>query len=119
MEEYRKITWGAIFGDPNMEVRRGLGNPDVRQALWDIFFYRDYKKYGEVFGGTYTAGQWPLRHEMRLYIRRDVLADLWDYGRITSYNVCYTKLLRNSYASRLIHNRFLEIDPQLVTKWEA
>ncbi|MCB9422131.1 MAG: TIGR03663 family protein [Ardenticatenaceae bacterium] len=80
MEEYRKISWNAIFGDPNQSIRRGLGNRDVRQGLWDIFFYRDYTKYGEVFGGTYTAGEWPLRHELRMYIRKDVLADLWDYG---------------------------------------
>ncbi len=80
MEEYRKISWNAIFGDPNDAVRRGLGNSEVRQALWDIFFYRDYTKYGQVFGGTYAAGEWPLRHELRMYIRKDMLADLWDYG---------------------------------------
>lgn len=81
MEDYRRFSWNAIFGDPTAaEARRGLGNPGVRQALWDIFFYRDFRKYGEIFGGTYTAGQWPLRHELRLYIRNDVLADLWDYG---------------------------------------
>ncbi|MCP4428274.1 MAG: hypothetical protein GY803_27615, partial [Chloroflexi bacterium] len=80
MEDYRKFSWNAIFGDPNQAERRGLGNPNVRQALWDIFFYRDYAKYGEVFGGAYTAGEWPLRHEMKMYIRNDVLANLWDYG---------------------------------------
>jgi predicted membrane-bound mannosyltransferase/DNA-binding beta-propeller fold protein YncE len=90
MEEYRKFlgdiwgkrkfSWNAIFGDPTMADQRGLGNPGVRQALWDIFFYRDYNRYGEVFGGTYTAGQWPLRHEMRLYVRKDALAGLWDFG---------------------------------------
>ncbi len=83
MEEYRKFSWEALFGkapDELNPVRRGLGNPDVRQALWDIFWYRDYTKYGEVFGGTYTAGEWPVRHDLRLYIRKDVLADLWDHG---------------------------------------
>ncbi len=80
MEEYRKISWNAIFGDNAQEVQRGLGNPQVRQALWNIFFYRDYTKYGEVFGGSYTPGEWSLRHELRLYIRKDVLATLWDYG---------------------------------------
>lgn len=80
MEDYRRFSWNAIFGNPQDEVRRGLGNPGVRQALWDIFFHRDYTKYGQVFGGTYTAGQWPLRHDLRMYIRNDVRADLWDYG---------------------------------------
>ncbi|MCB8944775.1 MAG: TIGR03663 family protein [Ardenticatenaceae bacterium] len=83
MEEYRKINnWNAILGDPLRpeNEQRGLGNPTVRQALWDIFFYRDYTKYGEVFGGNYAVGEWPLRHDLRLYIRKDVLANLWDYG---------------------------------------
>ncbi len=80
MEDYRKISWNAIFGDPNQVERRGLGNSDVRQALWDIFFYRDYTKYGQVFGGNYTAGEWPLRHELKMYIRNDALANLWDFG---------------------------------------
>jgi len=83
MEDYRRISWNAIFGDPNAPegvAKRGLLNPDVRQSIWDIFFYRDYTKYGETFGGTFTDSQWPLRDELRLYIRRDALAQLWDYG---------------------------------------
>jgi hypothetical protein len=82
MEDYRNFSWNALLGDPNVpaEARRGLGNPDVREALWDIFFYRDYEKYGQVFGGTFTAGEWPLRHNLRLYIRNDVMPTLWDYG---------------------------------------
>jgi uncharacterized protein (TIGR03663 family) len=82
MEQYRVISWNAIFGDPVMppEERRGLGRPTVRQALWDIFFYRDYTRYGQVFGGEYSIGQWPLRHDLRIYIRKDVAARYWDYG---------------------------------------
>lgn len=78
MEDYRNFSWNAVFGTE--QTGRGLGNPNVRQALWDIFFYRDFKKYGEVFGGTFTAAEWPLRHPLRLYIREDVLAELWDHG---------------------------------------
>jgi predicted membrane-bound mannosyltransferase/DNA-binding beta-propeller fold protein YncE len=83
MEDYRNISWAAILGDPNRpegEERRGLLNPNVRESLWNIFFYRDYSKYSETFGGTYTDGQWPLRDDLRLYVRKDVLADLWDFG---------------------------------------
>ncbi len=82
MEEYRNISWNALLGDPNVppDQRRGLGNADVREALWNIFFYRDYEKYGQVFGGTYTEGEWPLRHNLRLYVRNDVMPTMWDYG---------------------------------------
>lgn len=87
MEEYREIGWNALFGlaaqrdeDGNATTGRGILNPRVRQALWDIFFHRDYTTYGEVFGGTFTPSEWPLRAPLRLYIRRDVVAHLWDYG---------------------------------------
>ena len=88
MEEYRKISWDALLGvqivpgvsEESISSSRGLGSADVRRALWDIFFYRDYEAYGQVFGGNYSSGEWPLRHDLRLYIRRDSLAQLWDYG---------------------------------------
>ena len=92
MEEYRNISWNAVLGldetvntIPQTEVEaekpvRGLRNAQVRRAIWDIFFYRDYEAYGQAFGGSYTPGRWPLRHDLRLYIRRDVLAQLWDFG---------------------------------------
>lgn len=83
MEDYRQINWNAILGDPNLPegvTKRGLGNKDVRQAIWDIWFHRNYTKYDQTFGRTHTDGQWPLRDELRLYIRNDVMAQLWDYG---------------------------------------
>lgn len=83
MEEYRNISWNSVFGNPNLpeDQRRGLlTNASVRQSLWDIFFYRDYGQYAQTFGGTFTPGSWPLRDDLRMYIRRDVLANLWDYG---------------------------------------
>ena len=83
MEDYRNFSWNALLGDPNTPeegIKRGVFNPDVRHSLWDIFFYRDYTKYGQTFGGTYTDSQWPLRDELRLYVRKDSLGKLWDYG---------------------------------------
>lgn len=84
MEEYRRFSWNAIFGDEQAvalgRAKRGLGDAGVREALYNIFFHRDYTKYEQVFGGRYTPSEWPLRHELRLYMRKDVLASLWDYG---------------------------------------
>lgn len=89
-EDYRRFSWNALFGVADWEETpespypspRGLGAPEVREALWNIFFHRDYTDYGQVFGKSQqvTAGQWEPRHDLRLYIRKDVLANLWDYG---------------------------------------
>jgi sugar lactone lactonase YvrE len=82
MEDYRQISWDALLGDPNSPdgIRKGLGNADVRRALWDILVYRDYTKYGQVYGKEFALGQWPLRDEVRIYVRNDVMNMLWDYG---------------------------------------
>src|SRR5690606_35144902 len=85
MEDYRQINWNAILGDPNTPegiARRGLLNADVRQAIWDIWFHRDYEKYDQVFGKNHSDGQWPLRDDLRLYIRNDAVGQLWDRGMV-------------------------------------
>ncbi len=95
MEDYRSLGWSAFLGvypNPTGVVtedppQRGILSADVRRALWDIFFYRDYTKYGEVFGGTFTSGQWPLRHEFRLYIRNDAVTQLWQEGEAVAADV--------------------------------
>jgi len=52
----------------------------MRAALWDIWYDRDYRKYDEVTGKNHTLDEWVLRSDFRLYIRRDVAAQMWDLG---------------------------------------
>lgn len=82
MEDYRQISWNAILGDPDVatDARKSFTKPEVREGLWDIFFYRDYNQFGEVMGRNFEIGSWPLKRNMRLYIRRDAKATLWDRG---------------------------------------
>jgi DNA-binding beta-propeller fold protein YncE len=52
----------------------------MRQALWNIWYARDYTLYGEITGTNYELSQWPVSERMRLYVRKDVAAMIWDYG---------------------------------------
>jgi len=53
----------------------------VREAIWQIWFNRDYTKYAELNGRTeFTLPTWSPAGRMRLYIRKDVASQLWDYG---------------------------------------
>lgn len=72
MEDYKNLTWERVSG--------ALSNPDMVAALWDIFVDRDYTRYAEVTGRDFSLASWPLRHQMRFYVRKDVVAQLWDYG---------------------------------------
>jgi uncharacterized protein (TIGR03663 family) len=70
MEDYRDLTWARI--------RRAIVDPQARAALWDIWYDRDYRRYENLTGKTLTLDEWPLRSDYRLYIRRDVAAQIWD-----------------------------------------
>jgi uncharacterized protein (TIGR03663 family) len=72
MEDYKGLTW--------QRISNALADPRMRSALWNIWYDRDYRLYDEVTGKTHTLADWPLRSEYRLYIRRDVIAQIWDRG---------------------------------------
>jgi DNA-binding beta-propeller fold protein YncE len=59
-------------------IQYAITNADMRAALWDIWYNRDFTRYDEVTGETHTLDKWPLRGEFRLYIRRDVAEQVWD-----------------------------------------
>ncbi len=58
-----------------------LGDPRMRAALFQIWLNRDYRLYAEVTGqSTLTVATWEPSDKMRLYIRKDVAAQIWNYG---------------------------------------
>jgi DNA-binding beta-propeller fold protein YncE/4-amino-4-deoxy-L-arabinose transferase-like glycosyltransferase len=59
-------------------IKYAITNPDMRAALWDIWYNRDFTRYDEATGKTHALDEWPLRGEFRLYIRRDVAEQVWD-----------------------------------------
>jgi predicted membrane-bound mannosyltransferase/DNA-binding beta-propeller fold protein YncE len=79
MQDYWYLTWERI--------RYAITNPDMRAALWDIWYNRDYTRYDEVTGETHTLNEWPLRGEFRLYIRRDVAGQVWNLSPETESSV--------------------------------
>ncbi|HDQ70566.1 MAG TPA: TIGR03663 family protein [Chloroflexi bacterium] len=70
MEDYRNLEW----------LRPILTDSNVRAALWDIWYDRDYRRYDQLAGKTHNLDQWPLRSDYRLYIRRDLAGEIWDLG---------------------------------------
>jgi sugar lactone lactonase YvrE len=79
-EEYRGVT-GQTFTDI-------FNDPLLQRGLWDIFTRRDYSTYSEAIK-TYRTGpnlptfllsEWSPAERMRVYIRKDMFAQVWDYG---------------------------------------
>ncbi|MGH2524213.1 MAG: SMP-30/gluconolactonase/LRE family protein, partial [Anaerolineales bacterium] len=72
MQDYFNLTWDRIRGS--------WSNRDFRQAFWDIWFNRDYTRYGTLTNTSYDLSQWPVSERMRFYVRKDIAAQIWTYG---------------------------------------
>lgn len=83
--EYIRMVWPMqdyFINDTPITARvwNNLTDPARRQALWDIWWDRDYTKYGELSGATFDLAQWNPADRMRLYVRKDIAAKIWSYG---------------------------------------
>ncbi|MCX7683073.1 MAG: TIGR03663 family protein, partial [Anaerolineae bacterium] len=74
MEDYRNLTFQRIW--------YAITDDKMRAAIWDIWYNRDYRRYDELTGQSHTLDKWPLRADFRLYIRRDLLAKMWERGTV-------------------------------------
>jgi len=60
----------------------GFTNPQIRAGIIQIWLNRDYSLYAQAKGGRtdLTVATWVPSDRMRLYIRQDVAAQIWNYG---------------------------------------
>jgi DNA-binding beta-propeller fold protein YncE len=70
---YLKYAWPHI--------RPFFTNPAVRQAVWQIWFNRDYTDWAKLKGSdAYTLTNWGTAERMVYYVRKDIVTKLWPYG---------------------------------------
>jgi DNA-binding beta-propeller fold protein YncE len=73
MQDYWNLTWERIWN--------AIRDPKMRAALYQIWLNRDYTRYSEVTGNnSLTLTTWSPAAKLRLYIRKDVVASIWNYG---------------------------------------
>ena len=71
-EDYRGLTWERIVN--------AFRDPAMRAALFQIWLHRDFTLYNQVTGKDLRPGNWSPVDTMRLYVRYDVAAKMWEYG---------------------------------------
>jgi len=55
----------------------------MRDAVFQIWLNRDYTAYAKVTGESgLTLSDWQPSAKMQLFIRKDIAAQMWDYGII-------------------------------------
>jgi len=71
--EYKLIWWPTeAYKDLTIaKILKGIGDRASWQNLWNILFYRKY---------AYDLNHWPHVNRFALYVRKDIAAQLWDYG---------------------------------------
>jgi len=58
-----------------------LLNPQIRAGIFQIWLNRDYTLYAQATGHSdLTLTTWEPSDRMRLYLRKDVVAQIWNYG---------------------------------------
>ncbi len=80
--EYNRMWWPMqdYFGLTWERISNALRSPEMRSALWDIWYNRDYEAYIQITGRRLTLDNWYNADRMRLYVRKDAAALVWDYN---------------------------------------
>ncbi len=81
--DYIRMWWPNqdYFNLDKTRVLNAISNPGIREGIFDIWFNRDYTKYAQAVGSSsMTLTTWQPADPMRLYVRKDVAAQIWNYG---------------------------------------
>ncbi len=75
-QDYFNLTWERIWN--------AWRDASMREALFQIWLNRDYTLYGKLTNRDMSLPNWSPSARMRLYIRKDIVAQLWEYGATPS-----------------------------------
>jgi DNA-binding beta-propeller fold protein YncE len=83
MQDYFDLNRNRVnnifSGDTNLPQNWFPGSK-IRQGIWDIWWNRDYTAYGKAVNKTFDESQWPVADWLYFYVRKDVAAQVWDFG---------------------------------------
>jgi uncharacterized protein (TIGR03663 family) len=83
--DYIRMVWPNqdYFGLTWPRIKNALTNPALREAIFQIWLNRNYSAYANATGKTgLTLTDWQPSARMQLFIRKDIAAQMWDYGII-------------------------------------
>ncbi|HET9905734.1 MAG TPA: hypothetical protein VFQ23_03815, partial [Anaerolineales bacterium] len=81
--DYIRMWWPNqdYFNLDRPRVLNAITNPGIREGIFDIWFNRDYTQYAQAIGSnSMTLTTWQPADQMRLYVRKDVASQIWNYG---------------------------------------
>ncbi len=80
--DYIRMVWpNQDYFDLTAErIRTYITDPALRSGIFEIWLNRNYIPYGQAAGHEITISNWSPSDRMRLYVRKDIVAQIWDYG---------------------------------------
>jgi predicted membrane-bound mannosyltransferase/DNA-binding beta-propeller fold protein YncE len=80
--DYIRMWWPTMdyFDLTRERVWNALRDPLMRKALFQIWLNRDYTLYGQAVNRDMSLPNWSPSARFRLYIRKDIVTKLWNYG---------------------------------------
>ncbi|HJS18230.1 MAG TPA: hypothetical protein VJ785_05765, partial [Anaerolineales bacterium] len=81
--DYVRMWWPNqdYFNLDRARVLNAITNPQIREGIFDIWLNRDYTLYSQATGSSsMTKTTWQPADLMRLYVRKDVASQIWNYG---------------------------------------
>jgi uncharacterized protein (TIGR03663 family) len=75
-QDYFSLTWDRLLNV--------LTDPKMRSAVFQIWLNHNYTEYGQVTNKDMSLTNWSPSSSFRLYIRKDMVAKLWNYGSTAS-----------------------------------
>jgi uncharacterized protein (TIGR03663 family) len=101
--EYLRMVWPMMdyYNISTERLKNAITNPDMRQAIFNIWFNRDYSLYAELTNNTgLTPETWSPSNKMRIYIRKDIVSQIWDLGILPTTTTVET--ITDPYAAKTI-----------------
>ncbi|MCX6071436.1 MAG: hypothetical protein NTU91_11370, partial [Chloroflexi bacterium] len=107
-QDYWRIGWSSIETERNSEQMAAGGgelppmtafeyvarvwrhlspfftDSAVRHAVWEIWLNRDFTEWGTLNNADLSIENWSPADRMKMYVRKDIAALLWDYGVTTA-----------------------------------
>ena len=72
-QDYFNLTWERI--------KNAISDPAIRAGIFDIWLNRDYRQYAAATNNAnLTLETWTPSEKIRMYIRKDIIAEMWNYG---------------------------------------
>ncbi len=92
MQDYWNLTFDR--------VKYALFNPDMRQAIFNIWLNRNYDLYAQITDNqNLTLANWLPSEKMRLYVRKDIATQMWQLNNPAALQEIETT---NPYAQNMI-----------------